>query len=135
MFAYNWGTASYDQISDSINKLTSSNGAITYEFALSPAHTHTDSSVKIKIQHNVATYSASHHLYIDYLNVHYNSAGVTNLKNSANEIINPSTEETLLRVAGDDFDNVVVDTSDSANIVITKKQGNNTVSIKTIHII
>ena len=48
--------------------------------------------------------------------------------------VNAATEETLQKIAGENYDSVTVNTSNPASIVITKKLGSTVVDTKTINI-
>ena len=93
VYAYNWDTTSWDQISSGSNRIDHSTSDYIRDFDIVDAHTAMNGDVRIRLLHNTAIYNAGHELYIDHTNVSYTEGGATRLMNSDNEIINPSTKE------------------------------------------
>jgi hypothetical protein len=60
---------------------------------------------------------------------------VTELIGADGVLKNPATEETLKKIAEENYDNIVVDTSGGSTIVVYKKLGSTVVDTKTITII
>lgn len=56
----------------------------------------------------------------------------TMLEKANGELINPATEETLKKIAGDNYDSTTVDLSNMSNIVVTYKLLGSTVATETI---
>lgn len=93
VFAYNYTTLGFDQISTAINRLNNQSSDGTYTFTLTPDHTDANGNCKIRFKHSVSTYNSGHRLYIDHLSASYSLAGATKIQDTDNVLINPSTKE------------------------------------------
>ena len=96
VFAWNFDTLTYDEISSGSNRLDNRSTDFSYLFSINDAHFDTDGSAKIKLEHNVTTYNNAHDIFLDYMAIE--RAGASELANITSIVTDTSiTVNTLIR--------------------------------------